>query len=129
MTMKIGDLDLPTPTLGTTGNDAALERIFEFDAELESQFGTKLKIDEKLNRTLVSFQANKGRAFYRWFKYKEAFSAALVEHLLDRYEVTDGVLLDPFAGIGTALFAAGEMGLSPQERHAKTPTRIWHWEN
>ncbi|MGH7990742.1 MAG: site-specific DNA-methyltransferase, partial [Limisphaerales bacterium] len=64
-------------------------------------------LEPLLSRSLVSFQANKGRAVYRWFKYKESFSAGLVEFLLNQHRVAGGVLLDPFAGIGTALFAAG----------------------
>jgi hypothetical protein len=59
----------------------------------------------------VSFQANKTRAVYRWFKYKEAFSAGLLEYLYNRYDIKEGALLDPFAGSGTALFTAGTFGL------------------
>ncbi|MBI3896435.1 MAG: hypothetical protein HY313_10950 [Acidobacteria bacterium] len=62
----------------------------------------------------MSFQANKDRAVYRWFKYKEAFSAGLVEYLLRRYRITKGSLLDPFAGSGTALFAGGAFGMRPE---------------
>jgi DNA modification methylase len=67
-----------------------------------------------LNRSLVSFQGNKSRAVYRWYKYKEAFSADLVEFLLEQYQIRSGVLLDPFAGSGTALFASSAMGLSAE---------------
>ena len=79
--------------------------------EAEERWAKKLHIDSSLTRSLVSFQANKGRAVYRWFKYKEAFSAELIEHLLNKYQISDGVLLDPFAGSGTAMFAAGGLGL------------------
>ena len=60
----------------------------------------------------MSFQANKTRPVYRWYKYKEAFSAALVEHLFERYGITAGRILDPFAGSGTALFAASAAGIA-----------------
>jgi DNA modification methylase len=60
---------------------------------------------------LVSFQANKTRPVYRWYKYKEAFSASLVELLFQKYGVTQGKVLDPFAGSGTALFAANDIGI------------------
>ena len=65
-----------------------------------------------LNRQLVSFQADQGVPVYRWYKYKEAFSAALVEKLFDQYGIRQGRILDPFAGSGTALFAASEMGIN-----------------
>jgi hypothetical protein len=60
---------------------------------------------------VVSFQANKNRPVYRWYKYKEAFSACLVEHLLQKYGISEGIILDPFAGSGTALFVASEAGI------------------
>ena len=84
-----------------------LEEIYQLNAEYERQYENKFLIEPFLSRSLVSFQANKGRAVYRWFKYKEAFSAGLVEFLLNQHRMPGGVLLDPFAGIGTALFAAG----------------------
>lgn len=89
----------------------ALEAIAELSVECESRYGGKLRVNNNLSRSLVSFQANKDRAFYRWFKYKEAFSVGLVEYMLDKCGVTGGELFDPFAGIGTALFAASEIGL------------------
>ncbi len=64
-----------------------------------------------MTRQLVSFQANKPRPSYRWFKYKEAFSASLIEYLLSKYGIASGKVLDPFAGSGTALFAASAYGI------------------
>ncbi|MCR4316622.1 MAG: site-specific DNA-methyltransferase [Planctomycetes bacterium] len=89
----------------------SIERIEKLNAKEEAKYAGKLKVDSSLTRALVSFQSNKNRAVYRWFKYKEAFSAALVERLLQRCGLISGTILDPFAGSGTALFAAGEMGL------------------
>ena len=88
-----------------------LRAINRLNESSENRWRNKLVVDSALSRSLVSFQANKGRAVYRWFKFKEAFSAGLVEYLLDRYRVVGGVLLDPFAGSGTALFAAGNHGM------------------
>lgn len=91
-----------------------LEEVYKFNAEYERRYKDKLLLQPSLNRSLVSFQANKSRAVYRWFKYKEAFSAGLVELLLDREGVSSGVLLDPFAGIGTALFVASALGIKAE---------------
>jgi len=91
-----------------------LARIEKLNSEAETRWTDKLQVDNSLNRALVSFQANKGRAVYRWFKYKEAFSAGLIEHLLNRYRISKGVLLDPFAGSGTALFVAGGHGMKAE---------------
>lgn len=89
-----------------------LRRIEELNHHYEQRWQSKLSLDTSLTRSLVSFQANKSRAVYRWFKYKEAFSAGLVEYLLKRYPVSSsGVVLDPFAGSGTSLFAASSLGM------------------
>jgi len=79
-----------------------LSRIEKLNSEAETRWADKLCVDSSLTRALVSFQANKGRAVYRWFKYKEAFSAGLIEHLLNKYRISTGILLDPFAESGTA---------------------------
>ena len=92
----------------------ALGHIERLNLEAETRWANKLCIDNSLTRALVSFQANKGRAVYRWFKYKEAFSAGLIEHLLSKYRIAKGILLDPFAGSGTAMFAAGGLGMKSE---------------
>jgi DNA modification methylase len=88
-----------------------LENIQTHNAVLERRFAHKLKVNRQLNRQLVSFQANKNKPGYRWFKYKEGFSEALVQHMLDYLNLEDGRILDPFAGSGTTLFAANERGV------------------
>lgn len=84
--------------------------ISAFDGQLYLHFQDKFVIQPALNRLLVSFQANKTRPVYRWYKYKEAFSASLVEFLIEKYAIA-GKILDPFAGSGTALFAASTAGI------------------
>ena len=85
--------------------------INQFDQRLHEYFGNKLIVYPALTRSLVSFQANKKRPVYRWYKYKEAFSASLVEYFLEKFNISEGTVLDPFAGSGTALFAASAMGI------------------
>src|SRR5262249_26886947 len=58
------------------------------NSEMKKKYKPKRQIDGSLNRGLVSFQANKSRAVYRWYKCKEAFSADLVENLFARYGLT-----------------------------------------
>lgn len=90
--------------------DNALREIDNLDKQLQHHFQTKFLVQPALTRLLVSFQANKTRPIYRWYKYKEAFSASLVELLLQKYGIKQGKMLDPFAGSGTALFAASDLG-------------------
>lgn len=86
------------------------------DAErvaLHRRYARKLAINRDLTRALVSFQANRQVAFYRWLKYKEAFSSELVRYFLDRFQPRTGStkrILDPFAGVGTTLTTASEAG-------------------
>ncbi len=87
-----------------------LEEINNWDSWLQQHFQNEFIVQPSLTRLLVSFQANKTRPIYRWYKYKEAFSASLVEYLFQKYEV-EGKILDPFAGSGTALFATSEVGI------------------
>lgn len=78
---------------------------------LHQKFSKRIKHNPALDRTLVSFQANKQEPFYSWFKYKEGFSQRLVSYLLEHlWKKPAGVLLDPFAGAGTTLFAGKSLG-------------------
>ena len=95
-------------------NQTELQNIAFLDNELEHRFASKLEVCSTLSRLLVSFQANKGRSIYRWFKFKEGFSAALIEFLLQKYTIQSGTILDPFAGSGTTLFAASEQGIQAE---------------
>lgn len=89
----------------------ALGEIDNLDRQLHDRFQDKFVVLPSLTRLLVSFQANKTRPIYRWYKYKEAFSASLVEFLFQKYQVIQGKILDPFTGSGTALFAASDLGI------------------
>ncbi|MFN3884462.1 MAG: DNA methyltransferase [Rhodocyclaceae bacterium] len=93
-----------TPQVGRNGVSALLD-------DIETRYRSLLRTEACLNRRLVSFQANKHQPRYRWFKYKEGFSASLVRHFLATCGIPrGGRVLDPFAGSGTTLFAASEMG-------------------
>ncbi len=96
---------------GKSTQEPALAEIEELDLGLLDHFKRKLIVDPALARPLVSFQANKGRAGYRWYKFKEAFSAPLIEYLIYQFGIGSGRVLDPFAGSGTALFVASANGL------------------
>ncbi len=55
----------------------------------------------------VSYAGNKNVPILRLYRFKEAFSLGLVQKLLRQLKLTSSdVLLDPFCGMGTALFGA-----------------------
>lgn len=90
---------------------ADLNTIQTVNKNLEKRFQDKLVINNDLKRTLVSFQANKKTPGYRWYKFKEGYSSALVEYALNKLDIKSGKVIDPFAGSGTSLFASAEKGL------------------
>jgi DNA modification methylase len=80
---------------------------------LYRKYADKLIINPDLTRALVSFQANKNTPFYRWLKYKEAFSSNFVRYILDKFKPVSNStprVLDPFAGAGTTLTTATKAG-------------------
>lgn len=94
-----------------TRSAATVSDIARLEQQLERRFHNRIFPEPALSRALVSFQANKSKPAYRWYKYKEGFSASLVEYLLNRWQIIAGRLLDPFAGSGTALFVASDVGI------------------
>lgn len=61
---------------------------------------------------LCTYVPNKRTPVFRWFKYKEGFSKGLVDRLLrDHWSLPRGsMVFDPFAGAGTTLLAAQQLG-------------------
>ncbi len=80
--------------------------------QLESQYERLFVSDDRFNRKVVSFQANKGELLHSWLKYREGFSSILVETLLKDFDLKpDDRVLDPFAGSATTLLVAKTLGL------------------
>ncbi len=77
---------------------------------LYQKFYSKILPNPYLDRSLVSFQDNKQAPFSSWFKYREGFSEKLVTYLLQNLKPQPGILLDPFSGSGSSLFAASALG-------------------
>jgi DNA modification methylase len=89
-----------------------IKQIEQLDSVLMREYESNIRVDYALNRKVVSFQGNKEIPFYRWYKYKEGFSAHLVEYYIRRHGIdTTKKVLDPFAGSGSTLFGASDLGI------------------
>ena len=56
------------------------------NTELTEDFKAQFSVAPFLSRKIVSFQGNKDKPAYSWYKYKEAFSASFVEYFLGSYD-------------------------------------------
>ncbi len=80
---------------------------------LEEKYEDILYVDNRFNRKIVSYQANKGEIVHGWIKYREGFSANLVEILMNEFGIeADETVLDPFAGSSTVLLVAKTKGIN-----------------
>lgn len=70
--------------------NAALKTIERLDRQLAQTLEGTFVRHAALNRSLVSFQANKDKPVYRWYKYKEGFSASLIGYLLRLHNIKKG---------------------------------------
>ena len=94
--------DLTRDTFSHNGVCAEEERI-----ALEDNYSHLLEETDEFNRQLVSFQANKTEVLHSWIKYREGFSANLVDILIRKFGIEPGdTILDPFAGSCTTLLVA-----------------------
>jgi tRNA G10 N-methylase Trm11 len=60
----------------------------------------------------VTFVKSKDIPFQRWYPYIEGYSPDFVKSLIKNYGITDTLIYEPFAGTGTTLLAADDLGLS-----------------
>ena len=78
-------------------------------SELENKFYDRMLSNPDLSRAIVSSQDNRSIPGFRWYRYREGFSWSLMQYLLSHVEHPTR-LIDPFAGVGTAPFAATSFG-------------------
>lgn len=94
----------------TSATSIAIPTPQEARIALYEAYAARIRRNPALDRSMVSYQANKDLAYSRWFKYREGFSESLVSYLLRELHSRPGRLLDPFAGSGSALFASSALG-------------------
>jgi DNA modification methylase len=60
----------------------------------------------------VTFSNSKIIPFQRWYPYIEGYSPDFVKSLIEEYNIDNCTIYEPFAGTGTTIFAADQMGLN-----------------
>lgn len=70
-----------------------------------------IKYESKF-KNLVSFFTNLNIPIHRWFEVKEGYSQKLILELVKETTPQPRLIFDPFAGGGTTLLAAKEMGIN-----------------
>ena len=63
-------------------------------------------------RLKIEAGENCGERIHRWFFCVQGFSAKFVNNMLTRYNIREGVVLDPYAGTGTVLVCAKMRGIN-----------------
>ncbi|MCM1056816.1 MAG: DNA adenine methylase [Firmicutes bacterium] len=80
---------------------------------LEKRYEPILEVTKKFDRRSVSYQLSKKDALHSWLKYKEGFSADLVNILLDDMGAKPGdIVMDPFMGSGTTALVCQMRGIN-----------------
>jgi site-specific DNA-methyltransferase (cytosine-N4-specific) len=81
--------------------------------ELESRYSHLIKVTNRFDRRSVSYQLSKNASVHSWLKYKEGFSADLVNQLIEEFGLEPGnTVIDPFLGSGTTAFVAQLRGIN-----------------
>lgn len=81
--------------------------------DLEKKYKPILEVTQKFDRRSVSYQLSKKDALHSWLKYKEGFSANLVNLLLDEMGARPGdIVIDPFMGSGTTALVCQMRGIN-----------------
>ena len=107
--MKDRETQIGMPLFGEVASAPRAPHSGPARAELHQRFADRLQVNPQLSRKLVSYQGNKGAVGFRWLKYKEGFSTALVRQFIERGQGTQ--VLDPFSGAGTTVLTAMSMGI------------------
>lgn len=82
-------------------------------SKLEKKYEPILEVTNKFDRRSVSYQLSKKDILHSWLKYKEGFSADLVNILLDEMGAQQGdTVMDPFMGSGTTALVCQMRGIN-----------------
>lgn len=102
VTLEMTELSKPKPSLD--------KNILRYMQHLEKRYRLVDLTSEF--RTLVNFSLGMNQPYHRWARYREGYSATLVQNLIKQDQLTKELhfILDPMCGSGTTLVACSEIG-------------------
>ncbi len=71
-----------------------------------------IDIVDGMSKKDVTFIKSKDIPFQRWYPYIEGYAPDFVKSIINKFEIQDTLIYEPFAGTGTTIIAADNLGLS-----------------
>jgi DNA modification methylase len=89
--------------------DHDVDFFYNYYKNLDIEYNTRYDLSYQY---LVNFSKTKDLPIHRWFYYQEGYSPELVKKIFNYLNLNNKThLFDPFAGSGTSLMAAKELGI------------------
>lgn len=99
-----------TPLTSPEASSSALINTYE---KLENRYPVRILQSDVSYVSPVNFVESLRRPRHRWFPYKEGFSPNFVQGFISEFQSkNNGLVLDPFSGVGTTGLVASSMGLN-----------------
>lgn len=99
-----------TSAINPATSSSALIKTYE---TLESRYSVRVLQSDVSYVSPVNFVESLRRPRHRWFPYKEGFSPTFVQGFISEFQTKkNGLVLDPFSGVGTTSLVASSMGLN-----------------
>lgn len=103
----------PTKLTAATSSEASSSALIKTYETLESRYSVRVLQSDVSYVSPVNFVESLRRPRHRWFPYKEGFSPTFVQGFISEFQTKkNGLVLDPFSGVGTTSLVASSMGLN-----------------
>lgn len=67
-------------------------------------------VEQLFDPLTVTFKGGAKEPFVRWYPLLEGYSPQYVQNIINKFAPDANIILDPFAGTGTTVFAASQLG-------------------
>lgn len=106
-------LESPTKLTAAIHSEASPSALIKTYETLEARYSVRVLQSDVSYVSPVNFVESLRRPRHRWFPYKEGFSPTFVQGFISEFQTKkNGLVLDPFSGVGTTSLVASSMGLN-----------------